>query len=146
MILKNDRKNYIHDIGDFMTDYMEKVSDPTQKKSPFDYPAEELIFEKTFKILNHTLGDLAFSGTNVQGSFIATFLFYHYEAFTLALQAHLDKIDPYNKEVIAKLKEVLLSIKRDAEFRKMTTGGGKNTARRLQERIAFVEEKVGKAL
>jgi len=143
---KNDRERYIGDISDFMTDYMEKVSDPTQKESPFDYAAEELLFEKTFKILNYTLEDAAFSGTNAQGNLVATFLFYHYEAFTLGLQPHLDKIDPYNKKVIEKLKKELLSIKKDAEFRRMTTGGGKNTARRLQERIAFVEEKVGKTL
>lgn len=143
---KNDRKNYIHDVSDFMTDYMEKVSDPGQKESPFDYPAEKLIFEKTFKILNHTLESSAFSGTNTQGSFVAKFLSYHYEAFTLGLQPHLDKIDPYNKKVIEKLKGVLVSIKKDTEFKRITTGGGKNTARRLQERIAFVEEKVGKTL
>jgi len=143
---KNDYKNYVHDVSDFITDYMEKVSDPTQKGNPFDYAAEELIFEKTFKILNYTLESAAFSGTNAQGDLVAKFLSYHYEAFTLGLQPHLDKIDPYNKKVIEKLKKELLSIKKDAEFRRMTTGGGKNTARRLQERIAFVEEKVGKTL
>jgi len=140
---KNDHENYVHGVSDFMTKYMEKVS---QKDIPFDYAAEELIFEKTFKILNYTLEDAAFSGTNAKGNLVATFLTYHYEAFTLGLQGYLDKIDPYNKKVIAKLKEVLLSIKKDAEFRRMTTGGGKNTASRLQERVAFVEEKVGKAL
>lgn len=143
---KNDRERYTHNISDFMTDYMEKVSDPTQKESSFDYLTEKLIFEKTFKILNHTLGDLAFSGTNAQGNLVPLLLSYHYEAFTLGLQAHLDKIDPQNKKVIAKLKEALLSIKKDPEFRRMTTGGGKNIPRRLQERITFVEEKVGKTL
>ncbi len=143
---KNNRENYMHDISGFLTKYMEKVSDPTQEGLPFDYTTEKLIFEKTFKILNHTLGDLAFSGTNAQGNLVATFLSYHYEAFTLGIQAHLDKIDPHNKKVIGKLKEALLSIKKDTEFRRMTTGGGKNTARRLQERIAFVEEKVGEML
>jgi len=143
---KNDRQSYVHDVSEFMTEYMEKVSDPTQRGLPFDYSAEKLIFEKTFKVLNYTLGDLAFSGTNTQGSLIAKLFSYHYEAFTLGLQPHLDKIDPYNKKVIEKLKKELLSIKKDAEFRSMTTGGGKNTARRLQERIAFVEEKVGKIL
>jgi hypothetical protein len=143
---KNDRENYAHGVSDFMTEYMEKVSDPAQKGLPFDYTAEKLIFEKTFKILNHTLGDLAFSGTNAQGNLVATFLSYHYEAFTLGLQSHLGKIDPYNQKIIKKLKEVFSSIKKDTEFRKMTTGGGKNTARRLQERIAFVEKKVGEIL
>ena len=142
---KNNRQNYVHDVSDFMTEYMEAVSDPTREDFPFDYPTEQLIFEKTFKILNRTLESSAFSGTNPQGNLVAKFLSYHYEAFTLGLQPHLDKIDPYNDRVIMKLKAVLLSIKKDEEFRRITTGGGKNYARPLQDRIAFVEKKVGEA-
>lgn len=140
---KNNRQNYVHDVGDFMTDYMEAVSDPTQANVLFDYPAEQLIFEKTFKILNHTLGSSAFSGTNAQGNLVTRFLSYHYEAFTLGLQPYLDKIVPYNEKIIAELKEVLLSVKRDTEFKKSTTGGGKNYPRPLEDRITFVEKKVG---
>jgi hypothetical protein len=143
---KNNRQNYVHDVSDFMTEYMEKVSDPTGEGLSFDYYAERLIFEKTFEILNRTLGSSAFSGTNSQGHLVAKFLSYHYEAFTLGLQPHLDKIDPHNEKIISKLREVLKSIKRDAEFKTITTGGGKNYARPLQERIAFVEMKVGEAL
>jgi len=44
------------------------------------------------------------------------------------------------------LEKVLVSIKKDAAFKKITTGGGKNYARQLQDRIAFVETKVGEAL
>src|SRR2546426_817865 len=53
---KNNRQNYMHDVGDFMTEYMEAVSDPAKMNITFDYPTERLIFEKTFKILNRTLG------------------------------------------------------------------------------------------
>lgn len=143
---KNNRQNYVHDVSDFMTEYMEAVSDPTREDFPFDYPTEQHIFEKTFKILNRTLGNSAFSGTNSKGSLVTKFLSYHYETFTLGLQPHLDKIDPNDERVITRLNEVLLSIKRDPEFKRITTGGGKNYARPLQERIAFVEVKVGEAL
>src|SRR5260370_38268229 len=63
---KNNRQNYVHDVGDFMTDYMEAISDPAKKDFTFDYPNERLVFEKTFKILNRTLGPGAFAGTNIQ--------------------------------------------------------------------------------
>jgi len=129
-----------------MTEYMEAVSDPTRVDFPFDYPTEKLIFEKTFEILNHTLGGSAFSGTNAQGNLVTKFLSYHYEAFTLGLQPYLDKIDPYNESAMKDLEKVLVSIKKDAAFKKITTGGGKNYARQLQDRIAFVETKVGEAL
>ncbi len=142
---KNNRQNYVHDVGDFMTEYMEAISDPTKKDFTFDYSNERLIFEKTFKILNRTLGSSAFAGTNIQGTLVTRFLSYHYEAFTLGLQPHLNKIDPYNETAIAKLREVLLSVKRDPTFRKITTGGGKNYLKPLQDRIEFVEKPVGEA-
>jgi hypothetical protein len=43
------------------------------------------------------------------------------------------------------LREVLLSIKKDPTFRNITTGGGKNYPKPLQQRIEFVEKKVGTA-
>jgi uncharacterized protein DUF262 len=142
---KNNRQNYVHDVGDFMTEYMEAISDPAKMNLTFDYPTERLIFEKTFKILNRTLGASAFAGTNPQGTLVTRFLSYHDEAFTLGLQPHLNKIDPYDDTAITKLRQVLLSIKKDPTFRKITTGGGKNYPKPLQERIEFVEKKVGKA-
>ncbi len=143
---KNNRQNYVHDVSDFMTEYMEAVSDPSQENFLFDYPIEQSIFEKTFKILNRTLGSSAFSGTNAQGNLVTRFLSYHYEAFTLGLQPYLDKIDPHNEKVIEKLRKALLSVKKDAEFKRITTGGGKNYPRPLQERIAIVEKKVGEVI
>jgi Protein of unknown function DUF262 len=142
---KNNRQNYMHDVGDFMTEYMEAVSDPAKRDFTFDYPTERLTFEKTFKILNRTLAASAFAGTNIQGTLVTRFLSYHYEAFTLGLQPHLNKIDPYNDIAITKLREVLLSIKKDPTFRNITTGGGKNYPKPLQQRIEFVEKKVGTA-
>jgi hypothetical protein len=85
---------------------------------------------------------MVFRETNSQGSFMANFLSSHYEPFTLGLQSHLDKIDPYNKKVIEKLKELFLSIKNDAQFQVMATGGDRDDTNRLRDRIAFVEKKV----
>jgi hypothetical protein len=94
MHFKNNRQNYAHDVGEFMTDYMEAVSDPDNLDFTFDYYNERLIFEKTFRILQRTLGPLAFAGTNPQGTLVSRFLSYHYEAFTLGLQPYIETIDP----------------------------------------------------
>ena len=60
---KNDRVNFKHDVDDFLTKYMEKVSDP-DIGYPFDYEQEKHIFLKTFTVLSSTLGDLAFAFAN----------------------------------------------------------------------------------
>lgn len=142
---KNNRQNYAHDVGEFMTDYMEAVSDPDNLDFTFDYYNERLIFEKTFRILQRTLGPLAFAGTNPQGTLVSRFLSYHYEAFTLGLQPYIETIDPDDDGMMEKLKKILIKIKRDAIFKKETTGGGKNYPKPLQNRIEFVEKKVGEA-
>lgn len=143
---KNDRSKYNHDVGPFMTSYMEAVSDPENPKYTFDYATERTIFEKTFAILSETLGANAFSGMNKKNNFVKRFLNYHFESFTLGLQPHLASISLDNKPQLAKLKEVLIAIKKDAKFKQLTTGGGKNYAGPLQERIEFVEKALRKAL
>jgi uncharacterized protein with ParB-like and HNH nuclease domain len=57
---KNNRAAYEHDVGDFMTEYMETVSDPESGAPRFDYRQEREIFEKTFRILNKCFQDRAF--------------------------------------------------------------------------------------
>lgn len=143
---KNYRDKYKHDVGDFLTEYMEAVSDPKNTDIQFNYFDEKHIFEKTFYILDNTLGEQIFSGTNVKGNFITRFLTYHFEAFSIGIQSHLDKIDVKDNECLQRLKELFISIKKDVDFRAITTGGGKNYSGPLQERIKFVESRVGSVL
>lgn len=143
---KNNRAKYVHDVADFLTGYMEIVSDSENSGVQFDYEMEKENFRKTFKILNLTLGDKIFSGTNSSGRLISKFLTYHYESFCLGIQPHLTTIDTDSTEVITKLTEIFKSIKNDEGFRKITTGGGKNYSKQLNSRIGYVETKVGKAL
>jgi len=142
---KNDRESYVHEVGDFMTDYMEKVSDP-QRGVRFDYGQEEEIFRKTFLLLDRTLGENVFCGVNAAGSFISRFLSYHYEAFTLGIQRYLGHLDPDDPDQVQRLKGILLEIKKDREFQRLTKGGGKNYPKPLSDRIEFVETKVGAGL
>lgn len=143
--LKNNRDAYAKEIGDFLTDYMEAVSDP-KRSTTFDYASERTAFEATFKILNEALGDGAFSGFNEKGNPMGYFSALHFEAFTLGLQAHLDKLAAGDAETKAKFAEALRGIKQDAEFKKLTTGGGKNYSAALKARVAFVDQKVSECL
>jgi uncharacterized protein with ParB-like and HNH nuclease domain len=139
---KNNRTRYKHDVGDFLTDYLEGISDPESSEYTFNYAEEAKIFNQTFLILSKALGDQVFSGTNIKGTLVKRFLTYHFEAFSIGIQKALDKIDPLNDETINRIRETFLQIKNDPQFKQITTGGGKNYSRPLNARIEFVEEKV----
>jgi hypothetical protein len=140
---KNDRPNYIHDVGTFMTEFMEKVA---MQQIAFNYLQEETVFKRTFDLLTKTLGGKAFSGFGPTGKPNSKLLSYHYEAFTLGLQPFLNKIDPEKREHILKLEKVLEGVKRDPEFIALTTGGGKNYAKPLSKRLKKVEDAVASAI
>ena len=140
---KNNSIEFRHDIGPFMTDYMEKISDSDNSMYHFNYELERETFSKTFKILNMTLGEDSFARSNERGTLVESLSPYHYEAFTLGIQKHLANIDIGNTELLTTLRATFLAIKTDTIFRQLTTGGGKNTPKQLQKRIEYVEEKVG---
>jgi len=137
---KNYRGKYVHDVGDFMTEYMEAASDPQRADVEFDYEKETRVFDRTFKILRATLGQHAFSKMNVRGTFVSKLLSYHYESFTQGIQPYLERLDPTDTTSMQKLREALTTIKKDQEFIDLTTGGGKNFASYLAKRIEFVEK------
>lgn len=139
---KNNRENYVHDVGDFITEYMECVSDPENTEVTFKYDEDEQNFKKTFKLLNLIFGESVFSGTNTKGTLVNRFLIYHYEAFSIGIQTCLEKIDAEDIATIERLKSIFAEIKNDAEFKRITTGGGKNYSGPLKERINFISERV----
>ncbi len=137
---KNKGAEYVHDVGDFMTDYMEQVSDGS---IPFDYERERAVFERTFAILARTLGEYSFGWLGKGGSPVARFSAYHYEAFTLGVQPILDRVDLGNPTAIERLKHEMLAIKADNGFIDATTGGGKNSRLALGRRIDAVLNRLG---
>jgi hypothetical protein len=138
---KNNRQAYIHDVSDFMTDYLESIADPT-KAGTFDYGVERTVFSKTFRILALSLEDRAFGWVNKSGTLVRGFAVYHFEAFTLGLQPFLSRIDPTDESVMRKVREALESIKGDKDFIAMTTGGGRNSKGALDKRIKFIEDRL----
>jgi hypothetical protein len=146
--MKNWRDAYVHEIGSFLTEYLEAVSD-TPPKLPFDTAAESGVFGKTFQVLNTAVGADAFymvvkRTTGGQSKYPFSVL--HYEAFTLGLQPHLARIDPSDAGQMQKFRTEIEAIKNDQEFIKLTTGGGKNTKGSLERRVQFVSDRIGAQL
>jgi hypothetical protein len=140
---KNNRAEFVHDVGDFMTEYMERVSDERNEggnRIAFDYIQEEETFDKTFEILAKTLGTTVFSGISKTGKAIQGFATYHFEAITLGIQKYVVTLDPTNTAAMAKIKEGMDAIKRDISFQEATKGGGRNTPKLLKQRIEIVEK------
>jgi uncharacterized protein with ParB-like and HNH nuclease domain len=139
---KNYRDHYVHEVGDFMTEYMEAVSDPERPEIEFAYDEEQTRFRKTFRILARTLGPKSFSRPGPKGELSEKFLSYHYEAFTLAMQKYLEHLDPDSDDQMRRLHDALLQVKTDPVFIGLTTGGGKNYPRHLEERIKYVADRI----
>lgn len=135
---KNYGDTFKHDVGDFFTEYMEKVS---ANEIEFNYDENRTCFEKTFSILNQAWGDKIFgrltkNNTDLQSNFNI----YHFESITLGLQYILNKIDVQNSQHIEKIKTAILTIKQNDEFKKQTTGGGKNSKGKFNDRINISKE------
>ena len=136
--LKNNPDNFVHGVADFLTEYMEKVA--TEDIS-FDYEDNQSSFEKTFNILNQTWGDRIFGRLNKSNDDLqSNFGIYHFESITLGLQSILNKVNENEPEHINKIKKIILALKQDEEFKKRTTGGGKNSSGQFKARIAISEK------
>ena len=146
--LRNYRNNFKHDVADFLTEYMEGVSETEeQSRIPFNYEEERAAFLKTFRILAQTLGERSFSIANrSRDALTKSFGIYQFEAFTVGIQSHLNAIDENDDNLLHRLTEVFLAIKLDPQFIRITTGGGKNSPGPLNERIGFVERHIQEAL
>ena len=139
--LKNYKDNFVHDVAEFLTDYMEAVSDPEKSEITFDYVQEEKIFDKLFLVLYKALGDKSF-GRSGRNGIQSNFSVYHYEGICTGLLCKLDEINPENPAHINALKERLEEIKADVTFIEATTGGGKNSPGPLNSRIQIVIDKL----
>lgn len=122
--LKNYREYFVHDVADFLTEYMEAVSDPENTEITFNYEEEERIFDKLFLVLKKALGEKSFGRFGKNG-IQSNFSVYHFEGICTGLLNKLEEIDPENQTHIDTLKDRLEEIKSDGEFISVTTGGGK---------------------
>lgn len=136
--MKNRQDEYVHDVSSYLTNCMEFFSTDNN----FDYNKEEYIFQQTFNLLNKTLGDKTFSPATKKKKLASKFAIYHFEAISLSAAMHIEQLKELNDKQLKILKSILESIKLDDDFINMTTGGGKNYAVPLKDRINFAEKKV----
>ncbi|HCG8432189.1 TPA: DUF262 domain-containing protein [Vibrio parahaemolyticus] len=138
--LKNYRDVFVHDLADFMTEYMEAVSDDEVTDTTFDYPSEAKNFNKTFKVLNKVMGDKVFGRWGKNGA-QSNFAVYQFESICIGIQPIIKQIDPDNPSHIDLVKTTLQALKQDDDFIRQTTGGGKNSKGSLRKRIEIVADK-----
>jgi hypothetical protein len=140
--LRNNRAGFKHDISDFLTEYMEGVSDP-KSTLPFNYVTEKDAFKKTFSILATTLRDEAFALANRKTRRLTKgFGVLQFEAITIGLQTHLEWLDPTDENLMNRLERRLRELKLEEAFIDATSGGGKNSSGLLKGRIDSVEQAV----
>lgn len=137
--LKNYREKFVHDISDFLTDYMESVTDSEVSGVVFDYAQEEIAFNKTFKLLNLALGERVFGRWGIGGA-QANFAVYQFESIVSSIQSVLYKIDLNDKRHIEHVRVALMNLKQDKDFISQTTGGGKNSKGALARRIEIADK------
>lgn len=141
LAFKNNIEEYKHDVGDFLTDYMEKETMNLVEEN-YDLKKEEELFNKTFKTLDKAMNGQVFARLSKNDEPTNAFSAYHFESFSLGIIDVIEFINPDNQEEIEALKKLFIDIKKDDEFKKLTTGGGKNYRKPLNDRINFVSEKV----
>ena len=135
---KNNFAEFRHDIGPFLTDYMERVSDLTASGHiEFDYELERREFLSVFGLLAKTLGKDTCLRWLGDERFGGQFLMQHYEALTLGVAKVIDKLPPVSSHA-NELRGKLISIKSADEFYQMTTGGGQNSQGPYRRKIDFV--------
>ncbi len=130
---KNWREKYVKDVHGFLTTYLEAVTDCELTGEQFDAETEKVNFEKTFRALTKAMSHQAFAQIVVRKSGESTFPFtvYQFESFALGIQSHLASLDSNDDAQMAKLVDICWEIKRDPEFQKITTGGGKKHTERI---------------
>ena len=94
-------------------------------------------------MLGAALGERAFAYANqARTALTRGFSVYHYEAITLGVQSRIGILNPNDQAQMQTLTNVLMQVKLDPDFIKMTTGGGKNSPGQLNDRISFVQTRM----
>lgn len=134
---RNNREAFKHDVGDFLTEYMENVSSGI---TAFDYTENENNFKKVFEVLSKAHGQKVFGRISADDRLQSNFNNYHFESITIGIQSVIDKIDAADDSIIDKIRESIILLKKDETFKIQTTGGGKNSPGPLRSRIEIASK------
>ena len=145
--LKNQLDEFTHHVGEFLTGYVEGLVGVEGEPDSFEFLREEQVFEKTFKILQASTGSSSVTFPNKTRDKLTTgFSAYTYEAVTVGLQTHLAKLDHTDTEQMQGLGKCLEAARLSEAFIADTTGGGKNSAGPMRNRINVIENAVANFL
>jgi hypothetical protein len=127
--LKNSASTFRHDVGDFMTKYMEDVARRTIK---FDYTAERAIFLETWKALKDALPDgEAFRGRTANDRSAGPFSPSLFEIVSVGIAVNID----YTKTLgPAQLKTKITQLLQKVPTYNVT-GSGSNTRKKTVGRV-----------
>jgi hypothetical protein len=145
--MKNRRDLFKHDVGPFISNFAERVSGIASPKQPFNKVREKAIFKKTFQILAASTGEFSFTFPNKSGTELTRgFSAYHFEGVTVGLQKYLDSLNPIDLKQMKRLDAALRKARLSSDFRKVSTGGGRNSTGLLDLRITIIEEAIAAIL
>jgi len=143
-------EEYRHELGEFLTEYMEDASDPAgPDPAVWDPLADPVTFEKTFKVLRRAsestdVGKKVFGSVDGGRRIRGQFAVYHFEGLSFGVQRILGRVDPDDDEQMRHLGEAIVRIKTDPRLRNFT-GGGKNTAPQYRARVKFFSDELEKS-
>jgi len=141
-------EDYRHEVGDFLTEYMEAATDPADLAEPvFDPVGDVETFQKTFKVIRKAaesrtdqLGTRVFGAVGSNRNIRGQFAVYHFEGLSLGIQPILDRLDPSDEPQMGRLGDLIFQIKTSPDLRAFT-GGGKNTALAYRQRVQHFNQK-----
>lgn len=139
---KNARDRYRHAIGEFLTDYMLGV---TEGEIPFDYAAEQQLFESTFAVLAAIDGEYIFCRIGESGAPTKRATPNFFEAFSLGTAPHVARINLADGALVGRIRDLFRDIRQNPDFI-AHTGPGSNQPSKLAARIDFVTTKLAAIL
>lgn len=138
--IKNDIENYRYPVREYLTQYLEKMTDGSVD---FDYKKETEVFRTTFKIIWQQLNDEAFSSkTHSTQAVRNDFVLYYFDGITVSIARLVDIIDDVCPEKMERIKQTILEIKYGSELQAFKTGTPEN----IKNRIELFTEGVRKVL
>jgi hypothetical protein len=125
--LKNDLQSYKYPVTEYFTRYLEKI---TTGEEIFDYTKEKEIFEKTFYLINQSLGSSAFSSKTKMDNEKNDFVLYYFDGITIALGRMIEAFDGFQN--FPELRKFINSVKFGEEIQSYKTGSINSLSKRIE--------------
>lgn len=125
--IKNDLEDYKYPVTEYFTRYLENI---TTGVMDFDYECEKLVFERTFSIINNTLGVNAFSSKTKTNNDKNDFVLYFYDGIAVAIGLQIDKLNNFTE--FDQLKDVIERVKFGDELQAYKTGSVNSVTKRIE--------------